>query len=112
MDYNSEIIRRDKRIESYKKDILALKEEIIALKQLLDCAVANISLLVKEKGGSCKISRSDVSKALGKYRLQARCGGILGVFPTDTISCGLGLIFTLFSIPLANPNCTANSNNL
>ena len=75
MDYNSEIIRRDKRIESYKKDILALKEEIIALKQLLDCAVANISLLVKEKGGSCKISRSDVSKALGKYRLQARSDG-------------------------------------
>ncbi|MBE7055055.1 MAG: hypothetical protein E7392_02945 [Ruminococcaceae bacterium] len=67
-----ELEKRDKRIENDRRKICELTQEIEALRQLLDCAAANISLLVKEHGGSRKISRSDVSKALGKYRLQAR----------------------------------------
>lgn len=72
MDYSKEIERRDKRIETYKGEIASLKEEIIALRQLLDCAAANIVLMVKERGGSLKLSKDEVSQALGKYHLHAK----------------------------------------
>ena len=42
MDAIKEIGRRDKRINNDKKIIDELKEEIEALRQLLDCAAANI----------------------------------------------------------------------
>ena len=64
MDYKREINRRDKRIE-------ACRQEISALRQLLDCAAANLVLAVKEQGGKIKLSSADVSSALGKYHLQA-----------------------------------------
>lgn len=67
-----EIERRDKKISDDKKKIMELTEEIEGLRQLLDCAAANISLLVAEQGGVRKISRSDVRQALGRYRLCAR----------------------------------------
>lgn len=72
MDYQKEIQRRDRRIENYKKEIMALKEEIVALRQLLDCAAANLVLAVKERGGSLKLSKTDVSEALGKFHLHAK----------------------------------------
>lgn len=71
MDTQKEIGRRDNRIKNDKKKIEELKEEIEALHQLLDCAAANIVILVRENGGSCKIASKDVSEALGKYRLHA-----------------------------------------
>lgn len=61
----------EKVIASYKETIIGLKEEIAALTELLDCAAANISLLVKEQGGTQKISKAAVAEALGKYRLCA-----------------------------------------
>lgn len=71
MDYRKEIARRDKRIETYKNSIKELREEITALRQLLDCAAANIVLLAKEQGGTLTLSRSEISQALGKYQLSA-----------------------------------------
>lgn len=71
MDTNKEIARRDKMIASCKAEISQLKEEIAALTELLDCAAANISMLVEDKGGTCKISKKAVAEALGKYRLHA-----------------------------------------
>lgn len=68
-----EIERRDKKIADDKKTIIALKEEVTALKQLLDCAAANIVLLVKEGGSVRKISRESVRVVLGQYHLSARC---------------------------------------
>ena len=73
MDTVKEIARRDRRISNDKKLIDELKSEIEALRQLLDCAAANIVMLVKDSGGSRKISRKDVSRVLGKYRLSAKC---------------------------------------
>ena len=69
MNNEKEIMRLDKKIGDLKKIISGLNEEITALKQLLDCAAANIAMLVKEEGGKRIISASDVSDALGKYRL-------------------------------------------
>ena len=69
----TEIMRRDKRIADDKKIIAELNEEIIALRQLLDCAAANIVMLVNDGGGTRKISRKEVSEVLGKYRLSAKC---------------------------------------
>lgn len=71
MDYKNEIIRRDKRIETYKNTVAELREEITALRQLLDCAAANIVLLTKERGSKVTLSKAEVSNALGKYRLSA-----------------------------------------
>ena len=71
MNYKNEIMRRDKRIETYKNTILELREEIEGLRQLLDCAAANIVLLTKEKGGKVTLSKAEVSDALGKYHLGA-----------------------------------------
>lgn len=72
MNAVKEIERRDKKISDDKKRIAELTEEIEGLRQLLDCAAANICLLVAEKGGTRKISRSDVRQALGKYHLCAK----------------------------------------
>lgn len=68
----NEIKRRDKKIADDKKLIDELKEEIEAMRQLLDCAAANIAMLVKEQGGKRIISADDVKNALGKYSLYAR----------------------------------------
>ena len=73
MNAVKEIERRDQRIKGDAEKILRLKEEIEALRQLLDCAAANMVMLVGEAGGIRKISRKDVSDALGKYRLCAKC---------------------------------------
>ncbi len=75
MDYKKEICRRDRKIEDLKNTVSALKEEIKAYKEILDCAAANIVMLVKESGGVRKISKKDVSEALGKYKLTAKRSG-------------------------------------
>ena len=67
----AEIKRRDKKIADDRKVIEELKNEIEAMRQLLDCAAANIVMLVREQGGKRTISSSDVREALGKYRLCA-----------------------------------------
>lgn len=72
MDYKIEVERRDKRIEACRKEIRALNEEIIALRQLLDCAAANIVLLVKEHKTPLKLSKKEISEALGKFHLHAK----------------------------------------
>ena len=72
MNAVKEIERRDKKISDDKKRIEELTEEIEGLRQLLDCAAANICLLVKEDGGMRKISRNDVRQVLGKYHLCAK----------------------------------------
>ena len=73
MNMEKEIERRDKRIADDKKLITELKEEIVALRQLLDCAAANLVMIVKDTGGLRKISKKEVSEVLGKYRLGAKC---------------------------------------
>ena len=73
MDAVKEIARRDNRIKNDSKLINDLKEEIQALRQLLDCAAANLVMLVKDSEGVMKISRREVSNALGKYHLSAKC---------------------------------------
>lgn len=73
MDYKNEIARRDKKIEDLKKEIKAREEEISAMHELLDCAAANLVLTVKEK--TVKISKKEVSEALGKFHLRAKDDG-------------------------------------
>lgn len=73
MNSEKEIKRRDKRIADDKKIIEELKEEIVALRQLLDCAAANLAMLVRDTDGVRKISKKEVSEVLGKYRLSAKC---------------------------------------
>ena len=65
MDAAKEIKRYERRIANDKKKICELMEENEALRQLLDCAAANISLLVKEQGGVRTLSQNDVKEALG-----------------------------------------------
>lgn len=72
MDYEKEIGRRDRRIETYKKEINELCEEIVALRQLLDCAAANLVLILKDGEKPRALSKEDVKNALGKYHLAAR----------------------------------------
>ncbi|MBQ8808470.1 MAG: hypothetical protein IJZ81_04115 [Clostridia bacterium] len=72
MDLRKEIDRRNLRIKAYQKELCEKNEEILALRQLLDCSAANIALLVKEEGGIKSLSRKQVSEALGKYHLSAR----------------------------------------
>lgn len=67
----NEIGRYKKRIKDDEMKICALTEENAALRQLLDCAAANISLLVKEQGGERKLSQKEVREALGRYLLHA-----------------------------------------
>ena len=47
MDCKKEILRRDKKIEDLKSEIKAKEEELCAMHQLLDCAAANLVILVK-----------------------------------------------------------------
>lgn len=75
MDYKREVERRDKRIEDLKKEIKSLREEIKAMQELLDCAAANLVLMVKESGKTMKLSKKDVSEALGRFHLQAKDDG-------------------------------------
>ena len=72
MDLRKEIERRNLRIKTYQKELCEKNEEILALRQLLDCSAANIALLVKEEGGIKSLSRKQVSEVLGKYHLSAR----------------------------------------
>ena len=66
-----EIGRFRKKAEDSVREIEKLKEEISALHQLLDCAAANIVLLVNGHGGKCKIPADEISRVLGKYELSA-----------------------------------------
>ena len=75
MDYKKEIGRRDKCIADCKKVIKELKGEIEAFSQLLDCASANLVVMVKERGGSLTLSKAEVREALGKYSLKAKDDG-------------------------------------
>ena len=59
-------------MESYKKEVAELKEELQGLGQLLDCAVANLVLAVGEKGGTFKISQNEIRKVIGRYKLYAK----------------------------------------
>ena len=72
MDYEKEIARRDRRIEAYKKEVNELCEEIVAFRQLLDCAAANLVLILAEGEKPRSLSKEDVKNALGKYHLSAR----------------------------------------
>ena len=66
-----EIGRFKKKAEDSVKEIAKLKEGITALHQLLDCAAANIVLLVNEQGGRCRISAKEISCVLGRFELSA-----------------------------------------
>ena len=72
MNAVKEIERREKCIKDRENTILELREEITALYQLLDCAAANIVLLVGKCGGIQKLSKKEVSDVLGKYKLTAK----------------------------------------
>ena len=72
MKMEDEIKRRDKKILDDKKLISEMREEIVALRQLLDCAAANIALLTKEQGGKRVLSASEVKKALDTFTLSAK----------------------------------------
>lgn len=75
MDYKREVERRDKRIDTLKKEMKSLGEEIKAMQELLDCAAANLLLVVKERGKTMKLSKKEVSEALGKFHLKAKDDG-------------------------------------
>lgn len=75
MDYTKEIGRRDRKIEEYKNRIRELEEEISAMKELLDCAAANLMVAVKEQGGKILLAKKEVSDALGKFSLSAKDDG-------------------------------------
>ncbi len=60
-----------KKIEDEKRRINALAEENAALRQLLDCAAANMVLLAKDKGKSFRIKKDEVKNTLGRYSLNA-----------------------------------------
>ena len=72
MDYKKEIARRDKKIEDLKKEIKAREKEISAMCELLDCAAANLVILVKNADTPLTLSKQDVSEALGKFHLRAK----------------------------------------
>ena len=75
MDLKNEIARRDKKIEDLKKEIKAKEEEISAMHELLDCAAANLILMVKNQGAPVTLSKKEVSEALGKFHLHAKDDG-------------------------------------
>ena len=76
--------RLEKRIESYKTEVRELHEEIIALRQLLDCVAANLVLTLKDGETPRTLSKDDVREALGKYHLAAREEG--GFYILEIIS--------------------------
>lgn len=67
-----EIKRLKTRIDSYKKEVRELHEEITALRQLLDCAAANLILVLRDDEKPRSLSKEDVRCALGRYHLAAR----------------------------------------
>ena len=71
MKLEKEIERRDKKISDDQRLIREMSEEIVALRQLLDCAAANIALLTKEQGGRRVLSAEEVKRALGTFTLSA-----------------------------------------
>ena len=73
MNFRNEVDLRDRKIEGLKKEIKSQKEEIAAMYQLLDCAAANLMLAVKEK--TLRISKREVSEALGRFHLSAKDDG-------------------------------------
>ena len=75
MDLKNEIARRDKKIEDLKKEINSKKEEIAAMHELLDCAAANLILMVKNSEAPVTLSKKEISKALGKFHLHAKDDG-------------------------------------
>lgn len=75
MENTRERERYIRKKETDKKRITELTEEITALRQLLDCAAANIAILTYESGGERRISAKEVKSALGKYELHARREG-------------------------------------
>jgi len=75
MDYEKEIDRRNKKIDSLKKEIKSKTDEIEAMHELLDCAAANLVLMVKEAEKSIKISKKKVREVLGKFHLRAKVDG-------------------------------------
>ena len=62
MDYEKEIARRDKRIEAYKREVNELYEEIVAMRQLLDCAAANLVLIMADGEKPRSLSKEDVKR--------------------------------------------------
>ena len=60
-----------KKAEDSMREIEKLNEEITALHQLLDCAAANIVLLVNAHGGRCKIPAGEISRVLENFELSA-----------------------------------------
>lgn len=75
MDYKKEIDRRDKKIEDLKREIKHKEEEISAMGELLDCAAANIVVLVKNVGKRAALSKTEIKEALGKFHLSAKDDG-------------------------------------
>lgn len=76
MDYRKEILRRDKKIEDLKTEIKAKEEEISAMHQLLDCAAANLVILVKKAGRPIvSLSKKEIAEALGIFHLRAKDDG-------------------------------------
>ena len=75
MDYTKEIGRRDRKIAEYKNRIREMEEEISAMKELLDCAAANLMVAVKEQGEKLLLSKKEVSDTLGKFSLSAKDDG-------------------------------------
>ena len=75
MNYEKEIGRRDKKIDDFKNEVAGLKEEIVALRQLLDCLAANLSLAVEKRGGKLTVSKTEVSDILKNYTLKAEDDG-------------------------------------
>lgn len=65
-------MRLEKRIDAYKKETRELHEEIVALRQLLDCAAANLVLALRDGKNPRALSKEDIRNALGKYHLSAR----------------------------------------
>ena len=75
MDYKKEIGRRDKKIEELKNKVREMEEEISAMRELLDCAAANLMVAVHEKGEKLLLSKKEVSDTLGKFSLTAKDDG-------------------------------------
>ena len=64
--------RLEKRIETYKKEVRELHDEITALRQMLDIAAANLLLVLKDEKSPYKLSKEEIKTALGTYHLTAR----------------------------------------
>lgn len=76
--------RFEKRISAYKEEVRELHEEIIALRQLLDIAAANLVLVLKDKESPYKLSKEEIKKTLGTYHLFAREEGGLYILEIES----------------------------